>query len=83
MLYAVIKFHLQQQKNIKTGTENFWARARGSFINCLSLKSTLNESAGKDGMDTSKYTELDVDSEMKSKKKGYSAKGVVEPDSLA
>lgn len=34
-------------------------------------------------MDTSKYTELGVDSEMKSKKKGYSAKGAVEPDSLA
>lgn len=81
MLYAVIRLHLRQQKNIKTGTENFWAR--GSFINGLSLKSTLKESVEEDRMDTFKYTKLDVDTEMKSRKKGYSAKGAVEPDSLA
>lgn len=34
-------------------------------------------------MDTFKYTKLDVDTEMKSRKNGYSAKGAVEPDSLA
>lgn len=34
-------------------------------------------------MDTSKYTKLGADSETKSRKKGYSAKGVVDPDTLA
>jgi|UPI00001E742E hypothetical protein len=55
----------------------------GSFISGLSLKSTLNESVGEDRMDTSKYTKLGADSETKSRKKGYSAKGVVDPDTLA
>lgn len=41
----------------------------GSFRGGLSLKSTLNESVGEDRMDTSKYTKLGVDSEMKSKKR--------------